>query len=155
MNALLANYSCVAGIGFEHVALATAMDSRIRPRQTEARRQPQDHECARGQSRRRRSGLGFSGFRTARRTLAGFEAMAMIRKGQVRYIGGLRSNGQSVNLNLSEMQIRFPIRNTDFDVSSNQLTRRFTNKWRQRFRAGTKNETRLGLQYRIPVTLIS
>ncbi len=27
-------------------------------------------------------GLGFGGFRTARRTLAGFEAMAMIRKGQ-------------------------------------------------------------------------
>ena len=26
--------------------------------------------------------LGFGGFRTARRTLAGFEAMAMIRKGR-------------------------------------------------------------------------
>jgi transposase, IS6 family len=33
-------------------------------------------------------GLGFSGFWTARRTLAGYEAMAMIRKGQVRNIGG-------------------------------------------------------------------
>jgi transposase-like protein len=33
-------------------------------------------------------GLGFGAFRTARRTLAGFEAMAMIRKGQIRYIGG-------------------------------------------------------------------
>jgi hypothetical protein len=33
-------------------------------------------------------GLGFGGFRTARRTLAGYEAMAMIRKGQVRNIGG-------------------------------------------------------------------
>ena len=29
-----------------------------------------------------RPGLGFGGFRTARRTLAGFEAMAMIRKGR-------------------------------------------------------------------------
>ena len=35
-----------------------------------------------------RPGLGFSGFHTARRTLAGYEAMAMIRKGQVRNIGG-------------------------------------------------------------------
>ena len=35
-----------------------------------------------------RPGLGFGGFRTARRTLAGFEAMAMIRKGQIRKIGG-------------------------------------------------------------------
>src|SRR3954468_341818 len=33
-------------------------------------------------------GLGFGGFQTARRTLAGYEAMAMIRKGQVRKIGG-------------------------------------------------------------------
>ena len=33
-------------------------------------------------------GLGFGGFWTARRTLAGYEAMAMIRKGQVRNISG-------------------------------------------------------------------
>ena len=33
-------------------------------------------------------GLGFSSFWTAQRTLAGYEAMAMIRKGQVRTIGG-------------------------------------------------------------------
>jgi IS6 family transposase len=33
-------------------------------------------------------GLGFGGFWTARRTLAGYEAMAMIRKGQVQNIGG-------------------------------------------------------------------
>jgi transposase, IS6 family len=33
-------------------------------------------------------GLGFGSFWTARRTLAGYEAMAMIRKGQVRTIGG-------------------------------------------------------------------
>jgi transposase, IS6 family len=32
-------------------------------------------------------GLGFGSFWTARRTLAGYEAMAMIRKGQVRNIG--------------------------------------------------------------------
>ncbi len=35
-----------------------------------------------------RPGLGFGSFRTARRTLAGHEAMAVIRKGQVRDIGG-------------------------------------------------------------------
>jgi transposase-like protein len=40
-------------------------------------------------------GLGFGGFRTARRTLAGFEAMAMIRKGQVRYIAGNDIRAQS------------------------------------------------------------
>ena len=33
-------------------------------------------------------GLGFGSFWTARRTLAGYEAMAMIRKGQVQNIGG-------------------------------------------------------------------
>ena len=33
-------------------------------------------------------GLGFGSFWTARRTLAGYEATAMIRKGQVRNIGG-------------------------------------------------------------------
>jgi hypothetical protein len=33
-------------------------------------------------------GLGFGSFWTARRTLAGYEAMAMIRKGQVCNIGG-------------------------------------------------------------------
>jgi len=32
--------------------------------------------------------FGFGGFWTARRTLAGFKAIAMIRKGQVRNIGG-------------------------------------------------------------------
>jgi IS6 family transposase len=35
-----------------------------------------------------RPGLGFGGFHTARRTLAGYEAMAMIRKRQVRKVGG-------------------------------------------------------------------
>jgi transposase-like protein len=35
-----------------------------------------------------RPGLGFASLPTARRTLAGFEAMAMIRKGQVHNIGG-------------------------------------------------------------------
>ena len=42
-----------------------------------------------------RPGLGFGSFRTARRTLAGFEAMAMIRKGQVRNIGGRDIRGQA------------------------------------------------------------
>jgi IS6 family transposase len=45
----------------------------------------QDH---RNVKRLTRPGLGFGGFWTARRTLAGYEAMAMIRKGQVRNIGG-------------------------------------------------------------------
>jgi IS6 family transposase len=45
----------------------------------------QDHRRVK---RLTRPGLGFGGFWTARRTLAGFEAMAMIRKGQVRNIGG-------------------------------------------------------------------
>ena len=35
-----------------------------------------------------RPGLGFGSFWTARRTLAGYEVMAMMRKGQVRRIGG-------------------------------------------------------------------
>ena len=35
-----------------------------------------------------RPGLGFGSLRTARRTLAGYEAMAMIRKGQIRDLGG-------------------------------------------------------------------
>ena len=42
-----------------------------------------------------RPGLGFGSFRTARRTLAGFEAMAMIRKGQVRNISGGDIRGQA------------------------------------------------------------
>ena len=35
-----------------------------------------------------RPGLGFGSLSTARRTLAGYEALAMIRKGEVRNIGG-------------------------------------------------------------------
>jgi len=35
-----------------------------------------------------RPGLGFGGFATACRTLAGYEVMAMIRKGQVRRVSG-------------------------------------------------------------------
>ncbi len=45
----------------------------------------QDHRRIR---RLVRPGLGFGGFCTARRTLAGFEAMATMRKGQVRKVGG-------------------------------------------------------------------
>jgi transposase, IS6 family len=43
-----------------------------------------------------RPGLGFGGFWTARRTLAGFEAMAMIRKGQVQNIGGDDIRAQAI-----------------------------------------------------------
>ncbi len=42
-----------------------------------------------------RPGLGFGGFHTARRTLAGYEAMAMVRKGQVRQIGGRDMRAQA------------------------------------------------------------
>jgi transposase-like protein len=42
-----------------------------------------------------RPGLGFGGFHTARRTLAGYEAMAMVRKGQVRNIGGRDMRAQA------------------------------------------------------------
>ena len=43
-----------------------------------------------------RPGLGFGAFRTARRTLAGFEACAMIRKGQVRNIDGRDIRAQAI-----------------------------------------------------------
>src|ERR1700730_4367372 len=42
-----------------------------------------------------RPGLGFGGFLTARQTLTGMEAMAMIRKGQIRNIGGKRHHGST------------------------------------------------------------
>jgi len=35
-----------------------------------------------------RPGLGFGSLQTARRTLAGYEAIAMVRKGQVHNVGG-------------------------------------------------------------------
>ena len=43
-------------------------------------------------------GLGFGSFWTARRTIAGYEAMAMIRKGQVRNMGGsdIRSQAEFI-----------------------------------------------------------
>jgi IS6 family transposase len=46
-----------------------------------------------------RPGLGFGGFWTARRTLAGYETMAMIRKGQIRDIDGndIRAQGEFTN----------------------------------------------------------
>jgi hypothetical protein len=50
---------------------------------------PHPHQGSHRQPKRLTGpGLGFGGFWTARRTLAGYEAMAMIRKGQVRNIGG-------------------------------------------------------------------
>jgi transposase-like protein len=45
----------------------------------------QDHRRTR---RLVRPGMGFGSFHTARRTLAGFEVMAIFRKGQVRRVGG-------------------------------------------------------------------
>ncbi len=52
----------------------------------------QDH---RGIKRLVRPGLGFGRLPTARRTLAGYEGMAMIRKGQVRNIGGCDMRAQA------------------------------------------------------------
>jgi IS6 family transposase len=52
----------------------------------------QDH---RNVKRLTNPGLGFGNFWTARRTLAGYEAMAMIRKGQVRNIGGSNIRAQA------------------------------------------------------------
>ena len=42
-----------------------------------------------------RPGLGFGGLQTARRTLAGYEAAAIIRQGQVRPIGGCDMRAQA------------------------------------------------------------
>ena len=42
-----------------------------------------------------RPGLGFGCLRTARRTLAGHEAMAMVRKGQVHNVGGRDMKAQA------------------------------------------------------------
>jgi transposase-like protein len=53
----------------------------------------QDHRRLR---RLMRPGLGFGSFWTAQRTLAGYEVMAMIRKGQVRGIGGRDMQAQAV-----------------------------------------------------------
>ena len=52
----------------------------------------QDH---RRMKRLVRPGLGFGSLPTARRTLAGYEAMGMIRKGQVRNIGGCDMQAQA------------------------------------------------------------
>ncbi|MFC7738269.1 IS6 family transposase [Roseomonas sp. GCM10028921] len=42
-----------------------------------------------------RPGLGFGSFRTARRTLAGYEAIAIIRKGQIQQVGGRDMHAQA------------------------------------------------------------
>ncbi len=42
-----------------------------------------------------RPGLGFGDFHTARRTLADYEAMAIMRKGQVRKVGGRDMQAQT------------------------------------------------------------
>ncbi|WP_439548945.1 IS6 family transposase [Falsiroseomonas sp.] len=52
----------------------------------------QDHRSVK---RLIRPGLGFGSMRTARRTLAGYEAMAVIRKGQAHQIGGRNMQAQA------------------------------------------------------------
>src|SRR3954454_15517144 len=54
----------------------------------------QDH---RRMKRLVRPGLGFGSFQTARRTLAGFEAIGMIRKGEVRKMGGRNIRDQATH----------------------------------------------------------
>ncbi|MGI4943895.1 MAG: hypothetical protein ACRYHQ_25585, partial [Janthinobacterium lividum] len=55
-----------------------------------AARVPQQHRGAghRRIKRLMRPGMGFGSLRTASRTLAGYEAMAIIRKGRVHKVGG-------------------------------------------------------------------
>src|SRR5215211_1577297 len=66
--------------------------SRLRPVKYLNNIVEQDH---RGMKRLIRPGLGFGSLPTARRTLAGYEGMAMIRKGQVRNIGGSDMRAQA------------------------------------------------------------
>src|SRR3954470_8466219 len=53
----------------------------------------QDHRRVKGLVR---PGLGFGSFWTARRTLAGYEVMAMVRKSQLREIGGRDMRAQAI-----------------------------------------------------------
>jgi transposase-like protein len=53
----------------------------------------QDHQRVK---RLVRPGLGFGSFHTARRTLAGYEVMAMVRKGQVQQVGGRAMRSQAI-----------------------------------------------------------
>jgi hypothetical protein len=79
----------------------SSSDERLRSASSSILRRPcrpviiveQDHRRIK---RLTRTGLGFGGFWTARRTLAGYETMAMIRKGQVRKVGGGDISAQSV-----------------------------------------------------------
>ena len=66
--------------------------SRLRQRKYLNNIVEQDH---RRMKRLVRPGLGFGNLRTARRTLAGYEAMAMIRKGQVYNVGGQDMKAQA------------------------------------------------------------
>src|SRR3954464_4530597 len=54
-----------------------------------------------------RPGLGFGSLSTARRTLAGYEAMAMIRKGQIRNIGGGDMPAGSVSALASQYRLKW------------------------------------------------
>jgi IS6 family transposase len=53
----------------------------------------QDHRFIK---RRVNPGLGFSSFNTARRTISGYEAMNMIRKGQIEGVGKVDIQGQVI-----------------------------------------------------------
>ena len=66
--------------------------SRLRQRKYLNNIVEQDH---RRMERLVRPGLGFGNLRTARRTLAGYEAMAVIRKGQVYNVGGRDMQAQT------------------------------------------------------------
>ena len=70
------------------------LSRRSRPRQVKYLNNIVEHDD-RNVKRLTCPGLGFGSFWTARRTLAGYEAMAMIRKGQVRNIGGCDIKAQA------------------------------------------------------------
>ena len=66
--------------------------SRLRQRKHLNNIMEQDH-CR--SKRLVRPGIGFGGLETAKRTLAGYEAMAMVRKGQVHNVGGRDMQAQA------------------------------------------------------------
>jgi transposase-like protein len=66
--------------------------SRLRQRKYQNNIVEQDH---RRLKRLVRPGLGFGGLETAKRTLAGYEVVAMIRKGQVHNVGGQDMKAQA------------------------------------------------------------
>ena len=66
-------------------------ETELRPVKDLNNRVEQDHRRVK---RLVKSGLGFGSFNTARRTLRGYESIAMLRKGQVKHVGRDNVAGQ-------------------------------------------------------------